>query len=64
MNTGISVAANPVYDGDIGLGQTAPLMAAFTVGGLILLYAAVRLIRRRRPHAQPHHADRYTVHRH
>ena len=60
MSTSIAVDANPVHDGGAGVGETA-LMAAFAVAGLILLFAAVRLVRRR-PHAG--RSDRYTTHRH
>ena len=63
MNAGISTGANPVYSGDFGLGRTAPLMAAFAVVGLILLYAAYRVFCKSRQHPH-HHRDRYTVHRH
>ena len=61
MNTSIAVDANPV-DGGIGLKRAAPLMAAFTVVGLALLYFALRLCRRPRPHRN--HADRYISHHH
>jgi hypothetical protein len=60
MSTAIAVDANPGSDGGAGLGETA-LMAAFAVVGLVLLFAAVRLLRRG-PHLR--HSDRYTAHRH
>ncbi len=63
MNANIEVGATPVYDANVGLRQTAPLMAAFGVAGAILLCLAFRLCRRT-GHARKHHADRFTVHRH
>jgi hypothetical protein len=65
MNTGIESGAAPLYDASHGFGALAPLilMAVFTVGGLVLLYAAYRVFRK--AHDRRHHRrDRYTVHRH
>jgi hypothetical protein len=66
MNKGIEIGAAQLYDAGHGLGPLAPLllMAFFAVAGLVLMYLAVRTIRRRRPHALHHHKDRYTVHPH
>ena len=60
MSTAIAVDANPRNDGGASLGETA-LMAAFAVAGLILLFAAIRLLRHR-PHLR--HSDHFTTHRH
>jgi hypothetical protein len=58
MNAGISTGANPVFSGDFGLGRTAPLMAAFVVVGLVLLYVANKICRRTGPHR--HTVNRFT----
>jgi HAMP domain-containing protein len=59
MGTTIAIGANPARGGAAGYGETA-LMAAFAVVGLVLLFAAVRLIRRR---PRSRHADRYMMNR-
>jgi hypothetical protein len=63
MNEGISAEANPLYNGNFGLGRTLPLMVVFVVAGLALLIAAYRVFHKSKKNRH-HRRDRYTVHRH
>ncbi|MFI5363139.1 MAG: hypothetical protein ACHQ49_14320 [Elusimicrobiota bacterium] len=62
MSSGIEVKANPIDSGVPRLFGPTALMAVFGVAGLVLLYLAIRILCRR--HHRPHHAERFTVHRH
>ncbi len=57
MHSSLTVETDPAFT-DNHMGTKTPMIAACIVGGILLLYAAVRMIRRHhRDH--PHHRRHY-----
>jgi hypothetical protein len=52
MNGAIAVDAGSGFDSDSGSPGKSATLAVFALGGLILLFAGLRLLGRRHPHAR------------